>query len=246
MNGKVLVGTSGFSYAHWADGVFYPHELHSDQWLEFYAIKFKTVEINMSFYRLPSFITFENWRKYTPKDFAFSIKGSRYITHVKKLLDCEEAVRKLFDSASGLGKKLDIVLWQLPQNFHADPGRLASFLDVLGACERGKVRHSFEFRHKSWFTDDVYKILKERNASLCIADSSRWPSEEKVTADHVYLRFHGREAYRSDYPDEQLVKWGLKAKRWAATGLDVYAYFNNDANAYAVRNALALKAYAAS
>ncbi len=247
MKGSVLVGTSGFSYSHWADGVFYPHELHQDHWLEFYALTFKTVEINLSFYRLPSYITFENWRKRTPKDFVFSLKGSRYITHVKKLKDCEGALNKFFEHAEGLEKKLGVVLWQLPQNFHVNAERLGSFVEALKQVKLTgvkTVRHSFEFRHESWFTDDVFEILKAGHASLCIADSSRWPVHEAVTADHVYLRFHGRETYRSDYPEDVLKKWGAKAGEWTAQGIDVYAYFNNDAHAFAIKNAMALEAYA--
>lgn len=244
MKGRVLVGTSGFSYSHWADGVFYPHELDQDQWLEFYALNFKTVEINLSFYRLPSYLTYENWHKRTPKDFVFAVKGSRYITHNKKLKDCDDALKKFFDHAEGLKKKLAVVLWQLPQNFHVNTERLESFVQALDGIQMKGLRHSFEFRHESWFTEDVYEILRAGNASLCIADSSRWPTRESVTADHVYLRFHGRETYRSDYPQSVLRKWGDKVRGWAAQGLDVYAYFNNDAHAFAVKNAITMNAYA--
>lgn len=239
MLSKIFVGTSGYSYKHWSDGVFYPPKLPQGKWLEHYAQAFNTVELNVTFYRLPNKRTFEGWYKRTPGEFVFIAKGSRFITHVKKLKDCEEPLKIFFENVKGLKEKLGVVLWQLPPGLHLDVGRLEDFCRLLNDSKVARmVRHGFEFRHQSWFGKEIYDLLEGFRFSLCVAHSSRWPCVEKATADFVYLRFHGGQIlYSSDYSEEELKDWASKARGWLEQGRDVYAYFNNDAYGFAVKNA---------
>jgi len=187
-NGKVFIGTSGFSYPHW-QGIFYPQNLPQREWFGYYVNHFKTVELNVSFYRLPKKETFVNWRKQAGPPaggFVFSVKGSRYITHVKKLKDCGEPVKTFFEAVVGL--ESGVVLWQLPPRFRANPERLVSFLRVLPKS----WRHAFEFRDGSWNDEKVFAILREYKAAVVIQDYPGWPVIEEETADFVYLRFHGK------------------------------------------------------
>jgi len=240
MPARNFIGTSGYDYRHWWDGVFYPREIPQKKWLQFYSKKFNSVELNVSFYRLPTKQTFESWYERTPGDFVFSVKGSRFITHVKKLTNCEEPLNLFFENARDLKEKLGVVLWQLPPNLHFNSDKLATFCRLLMQNETAREhRHAFEFRHQSWFCDEVYELLRRFNFSLCIAHSARWPYDEIVTADYVYLRFHGGEMlYGSNYSEEELANWASRAKVWLSEGKDIYAYFNNDAYGYAVVNAL--------
>ena len=243
MSPKVLIGTSGYSYQHWWDGVFYPKEVPQRKWLEYYTQFFNSVELNVSFYRLVKKQTFEGWYRRTPKDFIFAVKGSRFITHIKKLKDCEDPLRLLLENASGLKEKLGVILWQLPPGFHLDLERLDGFCRLLRQAKVSKaIPQSFELRHRSWFCEEVYDLLRKYNFSLCVAHSTRWPYEEVVTSDLVYLRFHGGEVlYGSKYSDEELDQWASKVKGWLDGGKVIYAYFNNDAYGFAVANALRLK-----
>ncbi len=240
---RLHVGTSGYSYRHWSGGVFYPPKLNQKEWLTYYGNSFNTVEINSTFYGLPSKEVFRNWYDRTPSDFRFAIKGSRYITHLKKLGVDPESMTLLGDHASGLGEKLDIVLWQLPENLKADTGLLDEFCGlIVTTTGLFKIRHAFEFRNESWFNDGIYDILAGHSFSLCIAHSSIWPCVEQTTADYVYFRFHGGQAlYSSRYSDEELACWAGRIRRYLDDGKDVYAYFNNDAYGYAIQNALRLK-----
>lgn len=236
------VGTSGFSYPHWVEK-FYPKKLPSREWLGFYAAKFDTVELNVTFYRLPTARAFVNWHAVTPPQFCFALKGSRFITHIKRLKNVAEPLRLFLKRAQGLEEKLGVILWQFSSNFSADPELLASFGSLLrGGTEAGKLRHAFEFRHRSWFEPEIISILREHNLALCIADAPSWPCTEEVTADFVYLRFHGsRSLYSSCYTEGELRAWVNKIRFWMDQSRDVYAYFNNDACGYAVDNALELK-----
>lgn len=240
MPGHSFIGTSGYSYKHWGDGVFYPAKMAQKNWLEYYAENFGSVELNVSFYRLPKEQVFEGWYNRTPANFAFAVKGSRFITHVKKLNDCQDSLDTFFHNASALREKLNIALWQLPPNLHVQISNLEKFCDLLAQNEISrKSRHTFEFRHQSWFCQEVYDLLKEFNYSLCIAHSTRWPAMEVITADYVYLRFHGGEALcGSNYSEEELRDWAQKARSWLDEDRDIYAYFNNDAYGFAVSNAL--------
>ncbi len=243
MAGRVIVGTSGYNYRHWSDGVFYPAGVPQRRWLEYYAQFFKTVELNVTFYRLPQKTTFEGWYKRTSSDFTFAVKGSRFITHVKKLKDCEEPLKIFFDNASKLKEKMGVVLWQLPPNLKANVQKLNNFSSLLVKSAFSKrTRHVFEFRHKTWFCEEVYDLLRRHNFSLCIAHSDRWPCVQEVTTDFIYLRFHGGQIlYGSDYSDEELSEWTSKGKSWLSQGKDIYAYFNNDAYGFAVKNALTFR-----
>lgn len=219
--------------------MFYPAGLVKNKWLEYYCQFFNTVELNVTFYRLPPKNVFKNWYRRVPKDFSFVAKGSRYITHVKKLDDIDEALIKLFASLEELKEKLGVVLWQFPPAMKANLKRLERFFKQI---RKYNVRHTFEFRHSSWFNEKVYTLLKEYNFSLCFAHSPSWPLEEVITANFVYLRFHGGTSlYGSNYSEKELQLWANKAKIWLGKGLYFYAYFNNDVCGYAVKNALELK-----
>lgn len=236
------IGTSGYSYSHWR-GAFYPPELPSREQLRFYATVFNTVELNVTFYRLPRESTFKNWCQLSPPGFSFALKGSRLITHQKRLDDVAEAVAVFFDRAKLLGEKLRVVLWQLPPGMRADRERLEGFCRLLRENPVARTtRHVFEFRHPTWFTPEIYEVLRAYGYALCTADAPRWPCVEEVTADFAYYRFHGHERlYASSYPRGVLAVWAEKMAAHLAAGRDVYAYFNNDAGGYAVANARELK-----
>lgn len=241
----IKIGTSGYSYFHWR-GVFYPENLPPSKWLEYYSHYFDTVELNVTFYRLPQKKIFESWYKQTPHDFIFVIKGSRFITHIKKLKDCQDSLNLLFDRILALKEKLGIILWQLPPNFKANPKVLEEFLKTLAQkwvmFSKNKLRCSFEFRNQSWYTAEICDLLKKYNYALCIADSPNFPKVEKVTADYLYIRLHGgTELYSSNYSDKELELWTSKIKKWQKQNLDIYIYFNNDAFGYAIENAKKLK-----
>ncbi len=234
---KTYVGTSGFSYHHWAE-IFYPHDVRRSDWLEYYAKHFNSVEINSSFYRLPQEKTFENWRGKTPEGFVFSIKGSRFITHTKRLLIQQDSVDLFMQRAKGLDEKLKVILWQFPPSFKSQPDRLANFLRLLRHYD---YRYAFEFRHESWFTGEVYEILTKYNAALVTADSPDFSKAEVQTADFSYIRFHGgKYLYKSNYSPDEMKEWSKKIEKLSKSG-DVFAYFNNDANAFAAKNAIELK-----
>jgi uncharacterized protein YecE (DUF72 family) len=238
----IKIGTSGYNYKHWANGVFYPPGLLQKKWLEFYCEHFNIVELNVTFYRLPKKKTFLNWHTRTPKGFHFAIKGNRFITHIKRLKDCNESVRLFSQEAAGLKDKLKVILWQMPPSLKIDIKNLESFCKLLKTICPEKVRHVFEFRERSWFVQKVYKLLEDFNYSLCIADSPQWPKIEKTTSNFVYLRFHGgKRLYGSQYSKEELEDWAKDITGWLREDKDVYAFFNNDAYGYAVQNAKELK-----
>lgn len=243
---RFCVGTSGYNYSHWR-GRFYPEGLPSTDWIAYYAREFSTVELNVTFYRLPLAKTFANWYERTPSGFFFALKGSRLVTHLKRLAGVEETVCRFFERAAGLKEKLGVVLWQLPPGLKADGARLAAFCELLAADPvASNVRHAFEFRHQSWFVPEVYEILARHRHALCVADGPRWPKAREVTADFVYLRFHGsRKLYSSGYTSEELAGWAEQIRDWLDRGYDVYAYFNNDAEGYAVANARELRSLVA-
>jgi uncharacterized protein YecE (DUF72 family) len=225
MTGKVLIGTSGWSYKHWENGIFYPPGLSGPAQLAFYAKHFPTVEINYSYYQLPSRSTFELWRRKSPADFVFAVKASRYLTHMKKLKDPEEPLARLLEHASGLGRKLGPVLFQFPRQWKVNLERLAHFLEALDA--HPKHRYAFEFRHKTWLTAEVYGLLRARGAALCLPIGWGIPLDVQLTADWTYLRFHGGE-HSIAFTDAELQPWAERLRAWRADGFDSYSYFNND------------------
>ncbi len=235
--GKIHIGTSGWHYAHWV-GPFYPESTPASEFLSNYTSHFGTVEINNTFYRLPTDQTVRDWGAGSPKDFLFSCKGSRFITHMKKLKDPRQSVRRFFRTIGVLGKKLGPILFQLPPRWGINVTRLEEFLKVLPQ----KYRFAFEFRDKSWFDQSIFDLLAKNNAAFCLYNlEGRW-SPEVVTADFVYIRLHGPDGpYQGEYGDKILRAWAKKCVKWSSEGKDVYCYFDNDQKGYAAKNALKLK-----
>ena len=233
------IGTSGWHYEHWRVR-FYPEKLAKAKWLEFYAGHFATVELNNSFYRLPSESAFATWRDSSPDDFTFAVKVSRFITHVKRLRDTGEAVDKFIARAEILGDKLGPLLYQLPPNLHRNDEVLESFLSGL---PQG-MKHVFEFRHQSWLEEEVFSILHKYNVGFCVFDIPTLSCPLMATADFAYIRFHGSASlYSSCYADEELATWAKRLSTLAERLQAIYIYFNNDAEAFAVRNARTLGTY---
>ncbi len=236
---QYYVGTSGWHYDHWRHR-FYPQGLTKAKWLEFYARHFTTVELNNSFYRLPSEAAFANWHHSSPPGFTFAVKVSRFITHIKRLKDSEQPVATFLDRAGGLGEKLGPLLYQLPPNMPRDDERLASFLSILPEG----LRHVVEFRHQSWLEEGVFQILRNYNTGLCVFDMPGLCCPVLATADFAYIRLHGSTGlYWSCYSDDELADWARKLAGLATKLKAVYVYFNNDAEAFAVRNAVTLRDY---
>jgi uncharacterized protein YecE (DUF72 family) len=235
---KYRIGCSGFLYDSWR-GPFYPDNLPHKKWLSFYMEKFNTVELNVTFYRLLKKEAFERWYKETPPDFTFCLKGSRFISHVKKLKDVELPLSTFFNTTAPLLEKLEVILWQLPPNLKLNMKNLEDFVENLKAYP---VRHVFEFRHKSWLTKRVFNLLSAANIALCMADWPEFIDELPLTADFVYIRRHGeRGSYATNYSIEHLKTDAKRIKNYLKMNKDVYFYFNNDSFAYAPKNAIELK-----
>ncbi len=233
----IRIGTSGWHYNHWS-GLFYPPKLPKSKWFEHYAEHFDTVEINNTFYQLPKEETFKNWHKQAPKNFLYTVKANRYITHIKRLKDPQESLERFFERARLLKENLGPVLYQLPPNFHKDLDRLGTFIKLLPE-DRTAV---FEFRHESWFCEDTYKLLNEFNIGFCIHDMPGMKVPRVVTADIIYIRFHGPTGkYQGNYSKSELQNWAKWLTEHIKNARALYAYFNNDIHAYAVRNAKQLK-----
>ena len=235
---RLRVGCSGWNYDHWRNGVFYPPRLASREWLRFYAERFDTVEINTSFYRLPRESSVARWVEETPDDFLFAVKVSRYITHIKRLLEVEDHLPLLYERIRPLlrSPKMGPLLWQLPPTFKVRPRRLAGCLEKLPRGER----HAFEFRHPSWFTEETYTLLREHNVALVVADRPEIHGFQahELTADFTFVRFHaGTRGRNGNYSHRELDEWAGRLRRWNEE-VDVFAYFNNDWEGYAIENAL--------
>jgi uncharacterized protein YecE (DUF72 family) len=236
---RVLIGCSGWNYADWR-GLFYPQRgCPTGRWLEFYARHFPTVEVNSTFYRLASRDAVARWLTQTPEDFVFAPKISRYITHVKRLTDLGQAVARFYERIEPLAEspKLGPVLWQLPANFKRDDERLAH---ALASLPPG--RHAFEFRHPSWFNETVYSMLRERRVALVIGDDARreLPGGDELTTDFTFVRFHyGKRGRNGNYSRTEIEEWAARIREWRRR-VAVFAYYNNDWNAYAIRNAKSL------
>ena len=228
------IGCSGWNYRDWR-GVLYPQGLPQRRWLERYAEVFDTVEINNTFYRLPAEGAVRGWAEGSPASFTFAVKASRYLTHIKRLADPGPGARRFFDAIAPLrdSGKLGPILWQLPENFHRNDERLSSALEALPPG-----RHCFEFRHPSWFAAEVYDLLRRHRAALVIGDHPKRPFQaHEMTADWTFIRFHyGRRGRGGNYSERELEAWKRRLAAWRSR-VEVYAYFNNDWKAYAVRNA---------
>jgi len=236
--GRIYIGTSGWSYPGWREGIYagVPRRL----WLSRLAEHFNAVEINATFYGAQRRETFARWAEATPPQFRFAMKANRYITHNKKLLGCAGPVRRERERALGLGGKLSAVVWQLPAGLHRKLERLEAFAEVLGQWP--EVRQVMEFRHPSWFDDEVADCLRRHRLAVCISDAADWPLWDEVTTDLVYLRLHGHtRTYVSAYSTPALRRWAGRIGAWRAEGRDVHVYFDNDAAGAAPRDALRLR-----
>jgi uncharacterized protein YecE (DUF72 family) len=238
---RLRVGCSGWNYDHWRHGVFYPPRCAARNWLGFYARHFDTVEVNMTFYRLPKREVVERWVAGSPDDFVFAVKVSRYVTHIKRLLDVPQHLPLLYERIEPLlrSPKCGPLLWQLPPTFQIDLGRLESALEHV----HDGYRHAFEFRHPSWFRAETYTLLREHGVALVIGDRPEVNDFQahELTADFTLVRFHGgTRGANGNYAHTELDDWAARLERWSAD-VDVYAYFNNDWEGYAIENALYLK-----
>lgn len=233
----IYIGTSGWNYASWREDFYCG--IPRKNWLGFCAERFNSLEVNASFYRLQSRETFRRWRDATPAGFRFAIKGNRFLTHNKKLADPLPAIRLERDHAKGLGDKLAAVIWQLPQPFRKNMERLHRFARALKSWPQ--TRHAIEFRHDSWFDDEVAACLRAHRVAVCQSDAADWPLWDAVTTDMVYVRLHGHDVtYASSYSDKTLSQWSRRIRLWLKQGRDVHVYFDNDALGAAPMNAMQL------
>jgi uncharacterized protein YecE (DUF72 family) len=238
MPARLLIGTSGWHYKHWR-GCFYPDDLKAPQYLSWYIRHFKTVEINNCFYRLPTESSVESWREQTPPDFCFAVKGSRFLTHIKRLRDPDAGLETFLSRMELLKGKLGPILFQLPPNWHVNPERLETFLQAL---PRKKHRYIFEFRDPTWYRQDIYDMLRRYNIGLCIHDWRGEQSPIELTGDVAYIRFHGATGrYQGEYTPDMLRRWAELICGWLSQLKYVYAYFNNDVGGHAIRNAQTLQ-----
>jgi uncharacterized protein YecE (DUF72 family) len=231
----VRIGCSGWNYQSWRGGEFYPEGVGPSRWLEHYSGVFDTVEVNSTFYRLASAKAVANWVKQTPPDFVFALKASRYLTHIKRLTDLDQGIQRYYERIEALvgTPKLGPIVWQLPPNFKRDEERLESALSALPPG-----RHCFEFRHPTWFTDNVYALLRAYGVALVIGDRKGLDFQtHEFTTDWTLVRFHhGHRGRRGNYSESELEEWAQRFERWRRD-VEVFAYFNNDWEVFAPRNA---------
>jgi uncharacterized protein YecE (DUF72 family) len=231
--GKIYIGTSGWHYKHWKEN-FYPGSIKDALQLAYFAGKFSTVEINNSFYRLPDIGTFSKWQDQVPEDFIFSVKGSRFITHLKKLNVGKDTIDELLYRAGHLKQKLGPILFQLPPRWKINEERFSNFLALLPADRR----FAFEFRDQSWNCTLIHDLLRKSGCAFCIYELAGYQSPLTVTADFVYIRLHGPGAkkYEGSYSKHVLAIWAERCLSWQTEGKDIYLYFDNDQHAYAASN----------
>jgi uncharacterized protein YecE (DUF72 family) len=233
------IGCSGWNYDSWRHGVFYPERCPARLWLEYYARSFDTVEVNATFYRLPTVKAVQGWVDQTPDDFVLAVKMSRYVTHVKRLRELDASIKLFYARIEPLVRagKLGPVLWQLPPTFRRDDARLTEALAQLPAG-----RHAFEFRHSSWFVPEVMELLRRHGAALVIGDRPEVHSFQthELTADWTFVRFHsGSRGRRGNYSESELREWAGRIRSWPVR--EAFVYFNNDWEGFAPQNALRLK-----
>lgn len=235
---NIHIGTSGWSYDHWKEN-FYPKGLKSREWLNYYSDFFSTVEVNSTFYHSPKESTIQSWYAQVPQEFLFSIKANRYITHLKRLNDCAESLEFFYKNIKDLKSKTGPILFQLPPSFKINKDRLVEFTHLLN----DKYLHVFEFRHQSWYIDEIYELLSKKKIALCITDLNGSLSPEEITADFTYLRLHGpQKAYQGSYGKAKLKWWKKKIEKWSSN-TSVYCYFDNDEKGFAVKDAGMLKSF---
>jgi len=226
----IHLGTSGWYYDDWV-GTFYPHTISKSEWLPFYTQHFHTVEVNASFYRLPFENMIKGWEKKTPDDFLFVFKGSQVITHRKHLQNIGENLQQFYQRIRLINKKLAVVLWQLPPQLKQDSDVLEGFLSQLDTA----IPQVIEFRHSSWFTDNVYALLSKYNVGFCIISAPGFPIILKTTTDFAYIRWHGKDTwYDYLYSPEEIQDWAQRIQKLDVK--DIYGFFNNSYNAYAPKN----------
>jgi uncharacterized protein YecE (DUF72 family) len=222
---EIRVGCSGWSYRHWKKGVFYPDGLRAKDEFAYYASRFDTAELNGSFYRLPTESAVLGWRDTAPPGFLFAWKASRFITHMKRLLDPAEPLELMFSRADLLGDKLGPILFQLPPQMQRNDERLAVFVDHLSPARR----YAFEFRHPSWYAQEVFDLLEGRDCALCVSDHHHAPAPWRRTASWAYVRGHGPGGrYWGRYPQAVLDDWARRISAWRDEGADIVCYFDND------------------
>jgi uncharacterized protein YecE (DUF72 family) len=235
--GRIHIGTSGWHYNHWR-GPFYPADLPAPRFLQYYVARFGAAEINNSFYKLPEERILAEWRDGSPQGIVFAVKGSRYITHMKKLKDADRSVPPFIERVKVLGEKLGPILFQLPPHWGYNAERLNDFLGALS----DDFRYAFEFRDPSWFRDEVNEALAAKNAAFCVYDFDRRQSPRTVTADFAYVRLHGPDGpYQGQYDQDSLGDWGKALGDWSRQGKEVFCFFDNDEAGYAAEDALRLK-----
>ena len=238
---RIRIGCSGWNYRHWRER-FYPKGMPARAWFEHYALHFDTVEINNSFYRLPKADTFEKWRDQAPPGFCYAVKANRFLTQAKKLKDCEEPLKRFLAPTRELGRTLGPILYQLPPRFRINLDRLEDFLKLL---PQG-LTHVFEFRDKSWLTDETLALLDSHGAAFCVHDMPGSATERRAVGTIAYVRFHGGEGkYWGRYSDEGLLSWTDWIVEQARAGRPTWCYFNNDLEAHAIHDAQTLKAMVA-
>jgi uncharacterized protein YecE (DUF72 family) len=235
--GSIHIGTSGWHYGHWR-GPFYPEDLSPEGFLKFYAQRFHTVEINNSFYQLPSEPALQNWRTNVPAGFIFAVKGSRFITHMKKLQDPERSLAPFLERIVLLQAKLGPILFQLPPRWHFNESRLAAFLSALP----GGYRYALELRDQSWINPRTLDLLARFGAAFCIYELDGYLAPREVTADFVYIRLHGPGGpYQGQYDRRTLAGWAGAISAWSQQGREVFCYFDNDEAGYAAQDARRLQ-----
>jgi uncharacterized protein YecE (DUF72 family) len=230
------IGCSGWQYRHWR-GTFYPQDLVQRRWLEYYAARFDTVEINNTFYRLPEASAFAEWRRQAPAGFLYAVKASRFLTHMKRLKDPKQPLDRLFSRARLLGRAVGPVLYQLPPRWGVDFERLETFVRSLPR----RRRHVIEFRDPSWYTDEVFELLALHHVACCIHDMAGSATVRRVVGPFVYTRFHGPARYSGRYDDRTLDEWAAWFADRLREDVPVFAYFNNDAGGHAPHDALRLR-----
>ncbi len=237
MVASAYVGTSGWNYPEWRDSIY--RDVSRKDWLRVNASHFRSVEINATFYGSQRPETFRKWLQQVPDDFRFTMKGNRYLTHNKRLLDPREPVCRERDRSRCLGANLAAVVWQLPANFRRHDERLENFLKALRHWRR--VRHVIEFRHCSWFDDTVCECLHRYRVAVCLSDAADWPIWDAVSTDLVYVRLHGHSrTYASGYAKRSLRRWAQRARQWLRESRDVHFYFDNTAEGHAPADATSL------
>jgi uncharacterized protein YecE (DUF72 family) len=239
--GAIRIGCSGWIYRHWRE-LFYPSKLPQRLWFDHYASTFDTVELNTSFYHLPKPESFAKWRDQAPPGFRYAVKAPRFITHMKKLKDCAEPVAQFLGRARNLGPAIGPILYQLPPRWACNTARLEEFVALLP----GDLDHVFEFRERSWLTDEVLELLDARGASFCVHDMAGSKTERWAAGRIAYVRFHGGVGkYWGRYADEALLSWTDWLVDQAKGGREIWCYFNNDIHAHAIHDALTLRAMVA-